>query len=156
MDNFTIEHVDLKRNEHRTALISLLNDYMMDEKGCEKTLATELHSTILNDLSKHPSYKGYLLTDGINHIALANCFVNYSTFQASYLLNIHDFIVSPKNRRKGAGKSLLQHIVLEAQKNQYCRVNLEVREDNLKALAMYSAQGFDFCRPNMLFIEKKL
>lgn len=156
MDNYTLEHVDLSRNEHRTALVDLLNLYMSDDMGSGKALDPAVHSTILTDLSAHASYKGYLLSSNGHYIALANCFVNYSTFQARYLLNIHDFIVSPKHRRNGVGKSLLNHIVLEARQNQFCRVNLEVREDNLKALAMYSEEGFDFCSPNMLFIEKKL
>lgn len=156
MDNYCFEQVNLTRNEHRTALVGLLNLYMLDDMGNAKGLSPTMHSAILTDLSTHTSYKGYLLSNNSNYIALANCFVNYSTFQARYLLNIHDFIVAPQHRHKGAGESLLKHIVQDAQHNHYCRVNLEVREDNLKALTMYSKLGFDFCSPNMLFIEKKL
>jgi len=38
----------------------------------------------------------------------------------------------------------------------YCKITLEVREDNEAALALYRKMGFTECEPNMYFWTKTL
>ena len=88
--------------------------------------------------------------------ALANCNLNFSTWQAKPLINIHDFIVSPKFRNQRVGYFLLNEMAKYAEKNNYCRLNLEVRHDNFKAQSLYKKAGFDECKPPNYFWEKPL
>ncbi|MFW6371214.1 MAG: GNAT family N-acetyltransferase [Bacteroidota bacterium] len=82
--------------------------------------------------------------------------MNYSTFEGRRLINIHDFIVAPGHRGKGAGYYLLKAIEDYGRKHNFCRINLEVREDNVKARALYRKFGFGECSPPMSFWEKWL
>ncbi len=150
------EIIDFSLLHHRIALVKLLNDYMMDEMGNKKPFDPALHGQVLSDLEKHPSYIGFLLKVEDTFVALANCFVNYSTFQGRHLLNIHDYIVSKEHRGMGYGKALLHELIIYAKEKGYCRINLEVREDNVKACALYKSLGFDQCQPNMFFWQKVL
>ena len=70
------------------------------------------------------------------------------------LLNIHDFIVAPAFRTIGAGQFLMKGILDFASQNGFCRVNLEVREDNHSAKSLYQKLGFLECEPRMYFWEK--
>lgn len=85
--------------------------------------------------------------------ALANCNKCFSTFKAKTLINVHDFIVFPEYRGKGVGAYLLDCIFNYGVKNNFCRINLEVRNDNLKAQNLYAKSGFRDCSPRMLFWE---
>lgn len=156
MAHLVFEIVNLERQEHRNAVVKLINEYMMDEMGSQKPFDPAMHEKVLNDLKYHHSYKGFLLKSESTYVALANCFVNYSTFQAKHLINIHDYIVSSNERGNGFGKELLNRIIEYAEEHDYCRLSLEVREDNVKAKALYQKLGFKPDEPNMLFWEKDL
>lgn len=154
--NASFEVINLSLDAHQKALISLLNDYMQDDMGASKSLDPTIAWKIVSDLYDHPGYKGFLLRLDEKYVALANCFVNYSTFNAKPFLNIHDFVVSPSMRRMGLGNRLLGGIISYATNQGYCKVNLEVREDNSSAMALYRKIGFKPCSPNMFFWEKTL
>lgn len=154
MSKLTFEIVNLSTDFHRMAVVNLLNEYMEDEMGRKKSFDPALHTKVLSDLASHENYIGFLLKAGNEYVALANCFLNYSTFQANHLLNIHDYVVSSAQRGNGYGKALLQHIVAYAEHKAYCRISLEVRDDNVKAKSLYNALGFKECEPRMLFWEK--
>lgn len=156
MAHLVFEIVNLDRKEHRNAVVALLNEYMMDDMGAQKPFESSMHDKVLNDLKQHPSYTGFLLKSDTSYVALANCFVNYSTFQAKHLINIHDYIVSSNQRGNGFGKELLNQIIEYAKECDYCRLSLEVRDDNVKAKALYQKLGFKPDEPNMLFWEKDL
>jgi len=148
--------IDLQNKEHCSHVILLLNDYMNDPMGNNRPLPKELAPQIISGLKKHSGFLGFfVLVD--NHFAgLANCNINFSTFQAKPLINIHDFIIAPEFRHVGAGTFLLSSIITYATENGFCRVNLEVREDNLTAKSLYRKIGFDDCVPRMMFWERKL
>ena len=50
--------------------------------------------------------------------------------------------VAPEARRRGLARELLADVVRRAREDDAERVLLEVREDNVGALAFYAAQGF--------------
>lgn len=145
---------DLSIEEHREGFLTLLNTYIMDEMGGGVPYEGIRAAKLLAEIEKHPTMRIFFLRFQGEFVAMANTFKNYSTFKGKPLLNIHDLIVLPKNRDKGLGKKLLEEIIQLAKDEGCCRVNLEVREDNLYAQKLYRRLGFNECRPNMLFWEK--
>lgn len=147
---------DLNNPIHCEQILNLLNDYMEDEMGVSKSMPDALGVNIINGLKKHSAYLGFFICIENEFVALANCNLNYSTWQASFLINIHDFIVSPTFRKQGVGEFLLVEIEKYAQENGYCKLNLEVRNDNLKAQKLYKKVGYSDCEPPMFFWQKLL
>ena len=148
--------VDLKNEEHCAAVVDLLNDYMLDDMGIGEEMPHGLGEKIISGLMRHKSYIGFLVDVGGRFAALANCNLNFSTWKAKPLINIHDFIVSPDFRNRGVGLFLLKAIEDYAIEKGYCRINLEVRHDNYKAQNLYKKAGFKECDPNNFFWENLL
>lgn len=146
--------VNLENKEHCEKIISLLNDYMRDEMGMGSPMSEALPQKIIEGLKKHSAYLGFFVLIGNEYAALANCNLNFSTWQAKPLINIHDFIVSPKFRQQGIGVFLLSEIEDYARHKGCCKVNLEVRNDNIKAQGLYEKAGFSDCLPPMYFWQK--
>jgi ribosomal protein S18 acetylase RimI-like enzyme len=71
-------------------------------------------------------------------------------------LNIHDIVVYERFRSKGLGKALMEKLVEISVERDYCKITLEVREDNQVAQSLYRSLGFEECKPNMFFWTKKL
>lgn len=152
----SILQVDLQNPLHCVQLIKLLNDYMNDPMGNNGPMNEGLAPKIIAGLKTYPGYLGFFVLCGDQFVGLGNCNQNYSTFKAMPLLNIHDFIVAPEFRTLGAGHFLMKGILDFASQNGFCRVNLEVREDNHAAKALYQKLGFADCKPPMYFWEKIL
>jgi len=152
----SILKVDLQDSIHVSQVIKLLNDYMNDPMGNNRPMEKSLAPKIISGLKAHSGFLGFFVMAGDQYAGLANCNINFSTFQAKPLINIHDFIVAPEFRNIGAGHFLLSGIINYALQNNFCRVNLEVREDNLVAKSLYKKLGFSDCVPKMMFWEKKL
>jgi ribosomal protein S18 acetylase RimI-like enzyme len=148
--------IDLNNSEHCQNLLKLLNDYMEDEIGLGKSMPKTLGPQITNGLKNHPAFIGFFAIINGDYAALANCNINFSSWQAMPLINIHDFVVSPAFRGKGVGLFLLNKIEEYALREGYCRINLEVRHDNLRAQKLYRKAGFDECDPPNFFWEKRL
>jgi len=152
----SILQVDLQNPAHCDQVIKLLNDYMKDPMGNNRPMPKELPSQIISGLKQHSGFLGFFVMADNQFAGLANCNINFSTFQAKPLINIHDFIVAPECRNMGAGHFLLRGIINYASQNGFCRVNLEVREDNQIAKSLYKKNGFSDCVPRMMFWERKL
>jgi ribosomal protein S18 acetylase RimI-like enzyme len=129
---------------------------MNNPMGNNRPMPNGLAPQIISGLKQHSAFLGFFVLADDQFAGLANCNINFSTFQAKPLINIHDFIVAPECRNIGAGSFLLQGIINYASQNGYCRVNLEVREDNLAAKSLYKKIGFTDCVPRMMFWERKL
>jgi len=152
----SILNVDLQNPLHCDQVIKLLNDYMNDPMGNNNPMPKGLGPQIISGLKHHSGFLGFFVMAGDQFAGLANCNINFSTFQAKPLINIHDFIIAPECRNIGAGHFLLRGIINYATQNGFCRVNLEVREDNLTAKSLYKKMGFSDCVPRMMFWERKL
>ncbi|WP_346855095.1 GNAT family N-acetyltransferase [uncultured Draconibacterium sp.] len=148
--------VDLNNPVHCEQVLHLLNDYMEDEMGISDSMPEDLGPKIIEGLKKHAAYLGFFVCVGNEFAALANCNLNYSTWAAKFLINIHDFIVAPAFRKQGVGEFLLNGIENYAKENEYCKVNLEVRNDNYKAQKLYQKVGFADCQPPMYFWQKPI
>jgi ribosomal protein S18 acetylase RimI-like enzyme len=147
--------VDLQDEKHCSQLLRLLNEYMEDEMGILKPMPGNLKLKIIDGLRKHSAYIGFFACIDKEFAALANCNLNFSTWKAKPLINIHDFIVSPQFRKRGVGMFLLEAIENYARENGYCRINLEVRQDNYKAQNLYKKAGFSECNPPNYFWENR-
>jgi len=148
--------VDLQNELHTRQLIKLLNDYMCDPMGKNAEMEEGFASKIIAGLKAYTCYLGFFVLLDDQFAGLANCNHNFSTFKAKPILNIHDFIITPEFRNIDAGQFLLAGIINFASQNGYCRINLEVREDNLNAKSLYKKMGFSDCVPRMMFWERML
>jgi GNAT superfamily N-acetyltransferase len=111
---------------------------------------------LISDLSQFPGYFGFLVKFNGKYVGVANCFKNYSTFNVSPVLNIHDFFIEEEHRGKGFGLLLMGKVIDFAKQTGFCKITLEVREDNFKAQNLYKKSGFGECSQKMLFWEKKI
>ena len=156
MESKKIVKVELSIEKHAWNVIKLLDEYMRDEIGLGQPMPEGLDVEIIEGLRKHPGYLGFFACVGNDFAALANCNLNFSTWQGRPLLNIHDFIVSSSYRRQGLGMFLLRGIEDYAVSSGCCRINLEVRHDNYRAQDLYLKAGFSACSPPNYFWEKQL
>lgn len=147
---------DIRNKEHQQAMLSQLDKYMQDPMGGQGKLSEELAAEILSGLMVQPNFVFFLAKCNGEWAGFGNCFVNFSTFKAKQLLNIHDFAVAPQFRKMGIGKALMNEICNYSRKNHFCKVTLEVRNDNPKAQNLYKSLGFSDCNPAMYFWEKVL
>lgn len=145
---------DIQKEEHQQAMLNQLDQYMQDPMGGQGKLSEKLASEILSGLMIQPNFVFFLAKCNNEYAGVANCFVNFSTFKAKQLINIHDFAVAPPFRKKGIGKELMNGIFNYSRKNHFCKVTLEVRHDNLKAQNLYKSLGFSECNPPMYFWEE--
>ncbi|MFT3752066.1 MAG: GNAT family N-acetyltransferase [Paludibacter sp.] len=150
------EFCDFENPTHLAALADLLNRYMADPMGHSPQLNKLQQLRLVDGLANHPSsFVLFEIYDGVP-VGLATCFINFSTFMVKSYLNIHDFFVHPDYRRKGLANRLMQELISIANERKYCKITLEVREDNRVAQSLYKSLGFEECQPNMLFWTRKI
>jgi Acetyltransferases len=156
--NSNIEYVfcDYKNPAHLNALASLLNHYMTDPMGDAEPLDKLQQLHLIDGLANHPSSFVLFITYSDEIAGLATCFINFSTFKAKSYINLHDIIINTKFRGKGLGKLLLQKLISISEERKYCKLTLEVREDNKVAQSLYRELGFKECEPVMLFWSKTI
>ena len=150
------EFCDFDNPTHLTALADLLNMYMTDPMGDAAPLNKLQQLRLVDGLANHPS--SFVLFEIVDAeiVGLATCFINFSTFKVKPYLNIHDFFVHPEYRNKGLANKLMQELISISNERKYCKITLEVREDNFVAQGLYKSLGFEECKPNMLFWTKTL
>jgi GNAT superfamily N-acetyltransferase len=141
--DITIRLANLNDQADARAVLHLLDMYARDPLGDGQPLATDVRERLIPDLRRLDSCRIFLAWDQNMPIALAICFLGYSSFQARPLLNIHDLAVVPEMRGRGVGRSLLQAIEREARGCGCCRLTLEVRADNVVARRLYQKIGFE-------------
>ena len=141
---------------HVKAIIDLINDYILDDMGGGAPLCRERQQGLILGLQKHPGTHVFLARYKKEFVGLAVCFEGFSTFEAKKLLNIHDLIVMNEYRGRGIGKKILEATEDYARANSFCRLTLEVREDNKKAQKLYLERGIGPKEAPMLFWIKEL
>lgn len=142
MDMIEVRMGDIHKHVDAQAMLAMLAVYMNDPMGGERTLEPELAQKNIEGLKKQPNYVFFLAYLNGELAGVANCFVGFSTFKAKPLINIHDFSVDPKFRRKGIGEAMLNEIARYCRENDYCKITLEVRYDNHGAQRLYRRFGF--------------
>jgi len=152
----SFEQCDYENPMHLEALVGLLNHYMTDPMGDALPLDKLKQLRLVDGLANHPSALVLFVLNEGEIAGLATCFINFSTFNVKPYLYIHDIIVYESFRGKGLGKALMLQLIELSQDRDYCKITLEVREDNLLAQELYRSLGFGECTPDMLFWTKKL
>jgi [ribosomal protein S18]-alanine N-acetyltransferase len=64
------------------------------------------------------------------------------TSSKNKLMHLVTLDILPEWQGKGVGKRLLEHIIRQARRDNVERINLEVAEDNYKAIQFYLNHGF--------------
>ncbi|HMC11514.1 MAG TPA: GNAT family N-acetyltransferase [Pirellulaceae bacterium] len=147
---------DLANSNHQAAIIDLLDMYCRDEFGDGKPLAAEARARLIPGLVKHGGARVFLAYDGEQPLGVAICLVGFSSFRGKPLINIHDIAVSPNTRGKGVGRQLLAAVQAEASALGCCKVTLEVRSDNARAMGLYRSVGFKSSEPETYFWTQKV
>ncbi|MFW6224762.1 MAG: GNAT family N-acetyltransferase [Bacteroidota bacterium] len=152
-----IQHINLNDTEQQDAYFHLLNSYILDEMGGHEPLSNHQKGSFIEMFKAQPNTQALLAKINDQYVGMATYFINFSTFAGKKYINLHDIFVLHRYRKKGIGKLILNKIIDIADKNDFCKVTLEVREDNTKAQSLYFKEGFQFVKPvNMLFMEKKV
>lgn len=147
---------NLSDANHRQALIELTNAYMNDEMGNGCSLNVDTEKRLVQGLAECPSALLLFAEYKSKLIGLAACFFGFSTFYAKKIINIHDVIVLPQYRRNGVAKKLFLFLENKARSMDCCKLTLEVRRDNAKAMQLYQKLGFDEGKYPMYFWIKIL
>lgn len=147
--DFTDEH-------HCNKLLELIDDYLVDPMGGGKPLSKNEQENLILGLSNQPSSFVLFILYGEEIAGLATCFINFSTFKAKRYLNIHDLVVLKEFRGKGLGRKLLNKCIDISLERDFCKITLEVRDDNVNAQSLYSSLNFKDSEPVMHFWTKIL
>lgn len=141
---------DFENPEHLKALAELTNHYMTDPMGGAEPLNKLQQLRLIDGLANHPTAEVLFAITDSKAVGLATCFVNFSTFKIKPYLYIHDVVVMAEYRGKGIGKALMKRLIEISEERKYCKITLEVREDNVAAQELYRSLGFGECEPKML------
>lgn len=141
---------------HRQKVVELLDHYMQDPMGGGKPMPETNKIPLVEGLANLPGAFVVFAMHQNEFIGMATCFVNFSTFKVKPYINVHDLVVVKPYRSKGVGRQLLEKIIDIARERNYCRVTLEVRDDNKNAQGLYRSLGFEDCDPPMYYWMKTL
>ena len=152
---------DYSNPEHAAALVELLDGYANDPMGGGEPLDAGVKTSVVEALAQVPGAFTVLCKLDSDYVALANCFMGFSTFACKPLINIHDLAVNTKARGKGISQGLLEVVEAQAVNRGCCKVTLEVLEGNAIALGAYKKFGFlpyalDDETGDALLLQKKL
>jgi len=130
---------DARQAEHVTRMV---NDYAGDAFGQGAPLSAEVIDRLVPGLLAHGNALVFLAYHDTEPVGVAVCLVGFSTFAARPLINIHDLAVVSAARGRGVGRRLLEAIEAEARSRGCCKVTLEVRPDNRRAMTLYQRCGY--------------
>jgi ribosomal protein S18 acetylase RimI-like enzyme len=148
---------DLANPAHQAAIVELLDMYCRNEFGDGQPLSDDAKANLIPGLVQHGGARVFLAYSAQEPAGLAICFLGFSSFKARPLLNVHDLAVAPKFRGRGIGLALLDAVAEHARAAGCCKVTLEVRADNAKALELYRRAGFQSTQPaETWFLSKTL
>lgn len=139
--NIIFRRANLEDKADAATVIELLNGFSrQSSRGGE--LPEDIKSTLIDNLIAFGKALVYLAEDGGQAMGLANCFMTFSTFKNSIVLNIHDFFITEEYQGKGVGTGFLKFIEKDAAAQNICRITLEVYANNKNAVALYEKLGF--------------
>jgi ribosomal protein S18 acetylase RimI-like enzyme len=147
---------DLANVQQQAVIVELLDMYCRDEFGDGKPLSAEARENLIPGLVRHGGARVLLAYENEQPLGVAICLVGFSSFRGRPLVNIHDIAVTPEARGKGIGRLLLKAVEADARELGCCKVTLEVRSDNTRAMGLYRRVGFKPSQPETLFWTQML
>jgi ribosomal protein S18 acetylase RimI-like enzyme len=133
---------DLNSAADADAITRVLDSYASDPRGGGSPLPADVKARLIPGLKEHPATRAWLAFDAQEAIGLCVGFIGFSTFAARPLLNIHDLAVVPGRRGSGVGRALLTAAETYAGESGFCKLTLEVQDDNTPARTLYERFGF--------------
>jgi ribosomal protein S18 acetylase RimI-like enzyme len=152
----TILLADLTDSQHQAAIVELLDMYCRDEFGDCQPLSAQARANLIPGLLKHGGARVFLAYEDQQPLGVAICLVGFSSFRGQPLVNVHDIAVRPAARGRGVGRLLLDAVAADARTLGCCKVTLEVRSDNVRAMGLYRSVGFQSSEPETFFWSQKL
>lgn len=137
-----VRRADLASDADAAAVLALLDAYARDPMGDDEPLADEVRERLIPALREHPTTLVWLAFVDEEPVGIVTSFVGFSTFRARPLINLHDVAVLPETRGKGVGRALLKAVEDHAVEAGYCKLTLEVLENNPRAKGLYESVGF--------------
>ncbi len=121
-------------------ILGMIHELAAFEKLSHEVLATELK---LKEhlFSSQPVAKALIAELNGVAVAFALYFFSFSTFLAKPGIYLEDLYVKESFRSKGIGLSLLKHLALIAQENNFGRLEWSVLDWNQKAIDFYLKLG---------------
>jgi ribosomal protein S18 acetylase RimI-like enzyme len=147
---------DYTNTAHLEAVCNLMNAYIEDRMGGGEPLTRRQQLYLVDGLEQHPTSIVLLAEHQGVFCGLLVAFELFSTFTVRPMINVHDLIVLPEFRRKGAGRLLLERVIAIGEEKNCSRISLEVRMDNINAQELYKKLGFGEAEPPMYYWRKKL
>ena len=142
MLTISCRRADYRNDTDRHAILSLMDCYANDPMGGAQPLPAEVRERLCDALTEQPGAISVIAWQGEHAVGLINTFLGFSTFKAQPLMNIHDVIVRPENRRRGIADVMLDAVESEARQLGCCKLTLEVLEGNQAARQRYLDSGF--------------
>lgn len=139
--DWSVRLADLAAADDARAILTLLDHYAEHPLGNGGPLPANVRQQVIEGLRQHPHALVFLAESGPQVAGMAVCFVGFSTFKASPLVNIHDLVVQHDWRGRGIGGALIDAVAAHARTRNWCAVTLEVRADN-PARRLYAQKGF--------------
>lgn len=155
MLNVRIVKADYDLQRHASDVVELTDLYAQDPMGLEEQLPNSTRINLIRELKKMEGAFSLIAYLEEEAVGIANCFIQFSTFEARKTINIHDLAVREGYRGLGIGTRLLKSVQGRARDLSCCRITLEVREDN-PALDLYERFGFENNEPKMWYMTKEL
>jgi ribosomal protein S18 acetylase RimI-like enzyme len=157
----SITAADLEDPTHARGVLELLDTYAREAIGAGRPLSPDVQRRLIGELRARDNAVVLLALDSGRPVGVAVCFVGFSTFAARPLLNVHDLAVLPAFRGRGVGRKLLEAADARARELGCCKLTLEVRQDNDRALALYRRFGFGHFTPGAeatptLYLERRV
>lgn len=137
-----VRAADLDAAADAGAIILLLDAYARDPRGGGVALTPVVRDRLIPGLRAMATSRVWLAFDAGQPVGVCVAFVGFSTFRGLPLLNIHDLAVLPQLRGRGVGRALLAAAEAHARASGYCKLTLEVQEDNAPARGLYARFGF--------------
>jgi ribosomal protein S18 acetylase RimI-like enzyme len=138
----TVRLADYEDQKDAATIVALLDLYARDPMGGGEPLPEYVRQNLVPGLRAQAGAFSLIASVNGEAAGLANCIWGFSSFSARRLLNIHDLIVDPAFRGKGAAKALFAEIERIAESGDACKVTLEVLSGNEPAKTLYSSLGY--------------
>ena len=150
-NNPTIITCNFADPDHRSAIVSLINQYIADDMGGGRPIVGADAEQLIAGLESRPATILLLARVGNEYAGMLTAFDNFSTFTARPMINIHDVFVDSRFRGYGIGRLLMESLIAEARRRNSSRITLEVRVDNHSAQNLYRSIGFIEVPPGMYY-----
>ena len=146
-----IEVCDFTNPYHCGRLCEMVNNFILDPMGFGKPLSDRKKLHLLDGLESHPMSIVLLAVEGEKVVGFVSAFINFSTFLAAPVMNVHDIFVENEYRRNGWSVKLFNQLIRIAQTKRCAKITLEVRKDNTYAQHLYLQLGFHESDSPMFF-----